>query len=84
MTERQKELTNNLRIEAIHAWKNELCPHGAIRIEWSGDCGFGQYDLVFGEDGKIHGYSECMERTEDKYFSKELFRLLHEKIVVEE
>lgn len=83
MTERQKELTNNLRIESIYAFENEICPHGAIRIEWSSDCGFGQYDLVIGRDGKLHGYSECMEGTEDKYFSKELFRLLHEALVVE-
>ena len=84
MTERQKELTSNLEIRAIHAWKNEICPHGGIRIEWSGDIGWGQYDLVVGDDGNLHGYSEAMERTDDKYFSKELFRLLHEKIVVED
>ena len=84
MTERQKELTKGLEIRSIEAWKSEICPRGAIRIEWIGNIGFGQYDLVIGEDGKLHGYSECMENTEDKYFSKELLRLIHEAIVVEE
>ena len=84
MTERQKELTKDLEIMAVHAWKNEVCPHGGIRIEWAGAIGWGQYDFVIGDDGKLHGYSECMESTDDKYFSKELLRLLHEMIVVED
>ena len=77
-------ITRELHIDAVSAFRNELCPNGGIRIEWSGPIGFGQYDLVIGDDGKIRGYSEHMEKTEDKYFSKELFRLLHEMIVVEE
>ena len=79
-----EEAIHGLEIVSVEAWRNEMCPRGAIRITWSGDIGFGQYDIVVGDDGKLRGYSECMEGTEDKYFSRELFRLLHESIVVEE
>lgn len=79
-----EEAIENLEIVEVEAWHTEQHPHGVIRIHWCGDVGFGQYDLVIGEDGKLHGYSESMEGTEDKYFSKELLRLLHEKIIVEE
>lgn len=79
----KEEAVKNLRIESVEVFRNEICPHGAIRVEWSGSAGFGQYDFVFDRDGKIHGYSERMESTEDKYFSKELFRLLHERLIVE-
>jgi hypothetical protein len=84
MARTHDELVRNLRIDEIHIFKNEICPNGGIRIEWSGNAGFGVYDLVLQDDGKLHGYSEHMESTEDKYFSKELLRLLHEMIVVEE
>lgn len=80
----REELIKDLQIESVSAFRNELCPNGGIRIEWSGAIGFGQYDFVIGDDSKIRGYSEHMEKTEDKYFSKELLRLLHEMIVVEE
>lgn len=83
MARTHDDFVRNLRIDAVHIFKHEHCPNGGIRIEWSGDIGFGQYDLVLEEDGKFHADSEHMERTEDKYFSKELFRLLHELIVVE-
>lgn len=79
-----EEAIGGLEIVAVEAWSNEMCPNGAIRIHWVGDIGFGQYDIMVGEDGKLRGYSERMESNEDKYFSKELLRLLHEKIVVEE
>ena len=72
-----------LEITGVEAWQNELCPHGAIRISWCGEMGFGQYDIVIGDDGKLHGYSERMECNEDKSFSKELFGLLHESLIVE-
>jgi hypothetical protein len=79
-----EELVKGLQIVEIKAFSSELCPNGAIRIHWCGAAGFGQYDLVIGKDGVLHGYSEHMESNEDKYFSKELLRLLHEAIVVEE
>lgn len=79
----KNDVMRGLKIEAINAWTNELCSNGCIRIAWSSAAGWGYYDFFITETGEIHGYSENMESTEDKYLSKELLRLFHEKIVVE-
>jgi hypothetical protein len=84
MAKTHEYYTQGLSIDAVHIFKHEHCPNGGICIEWSGAVGFGEYTLVLEDDGKFHADSEHMERTEDKYFSKELFRLLHEMIVVDD
>lgn len=82
--ENRDELLGGLQIVGLEAFSSELCPHGAIRIHWCGDAGFGQYDIVIDKDGIPHGYSEHMETTNDKCFSGELLRLIHDAIVVED
>lgn len=51
-----------------------------MRLEWSCNLGWGQYDLVFNEDGSIEGYSECMDNNDDKKFITTLLEKMIEKI----
>lgn len=64
----------NLKIDRI------LANNNAMRIEWTSDVGFGQYDINFGDDGKIIGRSETMDSNEDKEFLKKLLSLMVDKI----
>ena len=54
-----------------------------IRIYWAGNTGFGTYDLCF-ENGEICGYSERMDKGDDKSFLKEVLNALAEKVEVKE
>lgn len=54
-----------------------------VSIAWQGSTGFGTYDLVF-KDDKIYGYSECMDKGDDKSFLKEVLNVLVEKVEVVE
>ena len=74
----------NLNIDEIWIHEHELCPNGVIGIEWSANIGFGRYELVLGDDGMLHAYTECMDRGEDKEFTNAILEKLVEKIVVEE
>jgi hypothetical protein len=74
----------NLTIDDIRIRQHEVCPNGVIIIEWSANIGFGRYDLVLGDDGILHAYTECMDRGEDKEFTKMILDKLAEKIVIED
>ena len=74
----------NLTIDDIRIRQHEVCPNGVIIIEWSSNIGWGRYDLVLGDDGILHAYTECMDRGEDKEFTKAILAELVNKIVVEE
>ena len=74
----------NLSIDDIRIRQHEVCPNGVIIIEWSANIGWGRYDLVLGDDGMLHAYTECMDRGEDKEFTKMILDKLVEKIVVED
>ena len=54
-----------------------------MRIYWTGNTGFGTYDLRF-ENGEIRAYSECMDKGDDKSFLKEVLNALAEKVEVVE
>jgi len=54
---------------------------GGIRIEWTSDLGFGQYDLQVRE-GKIVASSEAMDSEEDKDFLRKLLSLIADKAEV--
>lgn len=74
----------NLSIDEIWMNKHEICPNGVIGIEWSSNIGWGRYELILGDDGLLHAYTECMDRGEDKEFTQAILEKLVEKIVVEE
>lgn len=73
----------NLEIDEIWIAKHEYCPNGAIGIEWSANIGFGRYELVLGNDGMLHAYTEYMDKGEDKEFTEMILKELINKIVVE-
>lgn len=54
-----------------------------VSIAWQGNTGFGTYDLVF-KDDKVYGYSEYMDKGDDKSFLKEVLNALAEKVEVKE
>ena len=74
----------NLNIDEIWINKHKHCPNGVIGIEWSANIGWGRYELVLSEDGMLHAYTECMDRGEDKEFTKSILAELVKKIVVED
>ena len=74
----------NLNIDEIWIRQHEVCPNGVIGIEWSANIGFGRYELVPGDDGMLHAYTEYMDRGEDKEFTKAILKKLVDKIVIEE
>jgi hypothetical protein len=51
---------------------------GGIRIEWTSDIGYGQYDLQV-RDGKIVASSESMDSGENKDFLRKLLSLIADK-----
>jgi len=83
--------TKMVEVTDISISKNELCPNGNIRLFWSGDNGWGQYDLTVesNNDGlnpdyklKISGESEHMDTNTDKKFIKELLMSLVDSIEI--
>lgn len=79
------DYTKNLQIDRI--WINrheEYVPNGCIGIEWSGAVGFGSFEIFLDKDGIPHAYTECMDRGEDKEFTRAILSLLADKIVIEE
>lgn len=75
---------NNISIDEIWIRIHEHCPNGVIGIEWSGDIGFGRYELVLEDDGFFHAYTEGLDAEDNKEFTKKILDLLLDKIVVEE
>ena len=61
------------RIRTIIPFESITC---GIIIEWSGNIGWGEYEIYQTEDGRWHGDSECMDRGEDKEFLKYLLKYL--------
>jgi len=75
---------NALCLDDVEIFLNERCPNGAIRLSWSGNMGFGQYDIIINDDKTISARTECMDSNDDKDFTKQLFKLLIDKINIEE
>jgi hypothetical protein len=73
----------NLNIDEIWIRVHEYCPNGVIGIEWSANIGFGRYELILGDDGNLHAYTEYMDKGEDKEFTKMILNALVDKIVIE-
>lgn len=74
----------NLEINEIWIRQHEICPNGVIGIEWSGDAGFGRYELILGDDGKLHAMTECMDIPTQKMFSRDVLNAILRDIVIDE
>ena len=67
----------NLTIEDFEVRKD------FIRISWSSDIGFGEYDL-FKDAGEWCAMSECMDNNEDKEFIEKLIELFVKQLNIVE
>lgn len=67
-----------IKLQIVKVEANNNC----LRIHWDSTIGFGNYTLVFKEDGTIEADSENMDSNTDKDFLKKLTELLIEKIKV--
>lgn len=81
----------NLTIDDIEFWSPHEYNEGGMRIYWSSSIGFGEYDIVKQKNNKenenklrINGYSECMDREDDKEFTNKLLSLISEKLKIVE
>ena len=74
----------NLEIDQIWIAKHDICPNGVIGIEWSGSDGFGRYELILGDDGKLHANTEHMDSELQKLFSQEVLTAVINNIVIDE
>ena len=71
-------------IERVLPVSTEVVPNGGIWIDWSADIGFGQYVLYWGNDGKLHADTECMDSGEDKRWTRAMLMKLVDGIVIDE
>jgi hypothetical protein len=67
----------NLQIDDLEFFNN------GFKILWFSDISFGEYTII-NENGKILGFSECMDSQDDKVFIKKLFELLTDKLIIKE
>lgn len=65
----------------IHAVEVNVYSNGIV-INWTADIGFGEYELV--KDGKWTGYSEYMDKGEDKTFLRDLLMAFADSVEVKE
>lgn len=75
----------NLKVDEVKVFETDHSDNsnpreGTIRIIWSADIGFGQYDISFYKDGRITGDSELMDNNENKQFIKKLMEVMIDKI----
>lgn len=79
--------TRQFNITIEDAWANrhdQYWPNGAIGVDWSCDgVGFGRWEAVFDEDGRMHIDSECMDKGDKKAFSKAILLALLENAVID-
>ena len=81
----KEELLAELELEMSEYKVNDIyISESFIRIYWQGEVGFGTYDLRFGDDGRILGYSECMDRDKDKTLLRKLLNAIADKVEIVE
>ena len=75
-----------VKIDIDEVWpiNTKVIPNGGIGVSWSGNIGFGEYQLFWGDDGKLHADTEHMDRGEDKRFTKLILQKLSEYITIDD
>lgn len=73
-----------LQIDEVWPVSTDICKKGGIGIDWSGDIGFGQWTVWWGEDGKLHADTECLDNNDSKKFTKAILERLVDLIVVDD
>ena len=75
---------SGLQIDEVWPVSTKVCPNGGIGVYWSGDVGFGEFVLTWGDDGKLHADTEHMDRGEDKRFTEAILKLLAAHIIIDD
>lgn len=79
-------------IDEVDLWMNKsdapefqgLIKNGVLGVDWSGNIGWGRWELILDEKGLPHIYTECMDSQDDKKFSRMILAKILEKAVIEE
>ena len=72
---------NDIEVEAFESGIKDV--HDVIRINWSGNIGWGMYTLHKDNEGYWIADSECLDSNDDKSVLKALFNKFVDEIVVE-
>ena len=75
---------SGLQIDEVWPVSTKVYPNGGIGVYWSGDVGFGEFALTWGDDGKLHADTEHMDRGEDKRFTEAILKLLAAHIIIDD
>lgn len=91
MLKQLKKQKREASVDEISAWINKsddpklaLIKDGVLGIDWVGSHGWGRWELILDESGNAHIYSECMDKQDDKLFSKKILMKLLEDAIIEE
>ena len=79
-------------IDEVDLWMNKsdapefqgLIKNGVLGVDWSGNIGWGRWELILDEKGLPRIYTECMDSQDDKKFSRMILAKILEKAVIEE
>lgn len=75
---------DSLEIDDISFWGTGNYYNGGLKIDWSGNMGWGELDIVIDKNNKLVAFTECMDTNEDKKFVKKIMELLVEKLIIVE
>lgn len=73
----------DITIDEVWPVSTEICPNGGIGVDWTARIGWGQWTLYWGEDGKLHADTECLDNNENKLFTKAILHALVDEIVID-
>ena len=85
MKKERANLLENLSIYNVHPFPiSSACPLGGIGFEWSAPMlGWGQFAIYGGNDGRVHVDTECMDDDTGREFTKAIFALLAQEVVID-
>lgn len=75
---------SNLKINEVWPVSTKVAKNGGIGVYWSSDIGFGEFVLLWGDDGKLHAETEFLDREDDRRFTAAVLNLLVSEITIDE
>lgn len=77
-------ICKDLQIDEVWPVDTRVHKNGGIGVYWSGDIGFGEFVLAWGEDGRLHADTEYLDSEDDRSFTEAILRLLVKEIIIDE
>jgi len=74
---------SGLQIDEMWPVSTSVYPNGGIGVYWSGNIGFGEFILAWGEDGKLHVDTEYLDNEQDRRFTQTILSLIAEQVVID-